>query len=354
MQSRDTQYCYYSNFNLFENTSQLIKKEKFIKALLQTLGEEWRIYAGYSISIELDGSINHLAWQFCFEHLLFTWLENEDCQYQEFYEKAILRIQPYKIENAYFRAVFDGFFYSAQQLWSKMKLSRPPSQESFKQVEQIKQEDVRPISNILKPLVLVSEKIINYFKKDEQMRTQEQNQQIQYNQPTWKQISKLTEESLPIDQIENAYLYVMQFMENSYKNCQVAKSFIVNIIELNQDVLGRFYVQNQSVKVRIMQPSSLMYNNLLSIWILANAGVQPQYFDLIGRAKTMLGVNWKDNYQYPLEVFFQLITKLYGNILLNPQIKSDDQLNQLLKSLKVQLAILWDQDIVQQTVQNSQ
>lgn len=39
-----------------------------------------------------------------------------------------------------------------------------------------------------------------------------------------------------------------------------------------------------------------MYNNLLSIWILANAGVQPQYFDLIGRAKSLLGINWKDNY----------------------------------------------------------
>ncbi|CAD8122752.1 unnamed protein product [Paramecium sonneborni] len=351
MQTRDTQYCYYSNFNLFENTSQLIKKEKFIKALLQTLGEEWRVYAGYAISIELEGSINYLAWQFCFENLLFTWLENEDCQYDEFYDKAILRIQPYKIENVYFRPVFDGFYYSAQQLWSKMKLSRPPSQESLKQVDQIQQEEFRPIQNILKPLVLVSEKIINYFKKEDQVQQQEQTQ---YNQPSWKQISKLTEESLPIDLVENAYIYVIQFMENSYKNCQVAKSFIVNIIELNQDVLSKFQIQNQSVKVRIMQPSNLMYNNLLSIWILANAGVQPQYFDLIGRAKSLLGVNWKDNFQYPVEIFFKLITKLYGNILLNPQIKAEEQLNQLLKSLKVQLAILWDQEIVQQTIQNSQ
>lgn len=47
---------------MFENTSQLIKRDKFVKSLLQTLGEEWRIYAGYAISIELDGQINHLAW----------------------------------------------------------------------------------------------------------------------------------------------------------------------------------------------------------------------------------------------------------------------------------------------------
>lgn len=52
-----------------------------MKSLLQTLGEEWRIYAGYAISIELDGQINHLAWQFCFENFLFAWLENEDSQY---------------------------------------------------------------------------------------------------------------------------------------------------------------------------------------------------------------------------------------------------------------------------------
>ncbi|CAD8111835.1 unnamed protein product [Paramecium primaurelia] len=350
MQQLETQYCYYSNFNLFESTSQLLKRDKFVKSLLQTLGEEWRIYAGRAITIELDGQINHFAWQFCFEKLLFAWLENEDSQYTEFYEQSIQRISPYNIDVVYFRPVFDGFFYSAQQLWQKMRLSRPPSQESFKSLDQIKQEEIKPMSNILKPLVIVSERIINYFRKEEQTQPQ-RLEYPQYQQPSWKQISKLTEDSLPLELIENAYIYVSQFIQKTYKNCQVAKSFIVNIIELNHEVLSKFQISNQQIKIRIMQPSSLMYDNLLSIWTLANAGVQPQYFDLIDRAKSLLGNNWKDNYQQPVEVFFQMMAKLYGNIILNPQIKSEDQLNHLLQNMRIQMAQLWEQEIVQSTLQ---
>ncbi|CAD8120283.1 unnamed protein product [Paramecium sonneborni] len=351
MQQLEMQYCYYSNFNLFESTSQLLKKDKFVKSLLKTLGEEWRIYAGQAITIQLDGQINQMAWQFCFENLLFAWLENEDSQYLEFYDKSIQRISPYNIDVVYFRPVFDGFFYSAQQLWQKMRLSRPPSQESFKSLDQINQEEIKPMSNILKPLVVVSERIINYFRKEEQVQTQRIEQQQQYQQPSWKQISKLTEDSLPLDLIENAYIYVNQFIQKTYKNCQVAKSFIVNIIELNHEVLSKFQISNQQIKIRIMQPSSLMYDNLLSIWTLANAGVQPQYFDLIGRTKSLLGNNWKDNYQQPVEIFFQMMAKLNGNIILNPQIKSEDQLNHLLKNMRIQMAQLWEQEIVQQTQQ---
>lgn len=67
----------------------------------------------------------------------------------------------------YFRPVCEGFYYSSQQLWQKMRLSRPPSTESLKNVDQIKNEDQKPTPILLKPLVLISERIMKYFAKDQ-------------------------------------------------------------------------------------------------------------------------------------------------------------------------------------------
>ncbi|KAM3134267.1 hypothetical protein pb186bvf_013552 [Paramecium bursaria] len=354
MKQKEASYCYFSNFNLFEDTKTIVRRDRFVKQLMQTLGEEWRIYAGRSITLTLDGQISYLAWQFCFDSLLFTWLENDQVPQEEFINTAYKKIAPYNVDPIYFKPVCDGFYYSSQQLWVKMRLSRPSSQE-FKSVEQIKQEEVKKVDPFFKPLVMVSEKIMSYFKKEPVQQTMAMQIEEPVNEiRQLKQISKLDDQTFPIELIENAYHYVNQYVKKSYANCQVAKTFIVNVVEVfivtkqqvNQDVLSNFNF-HYDIKIRIMQPSAFIYDNLMSLWAIVNINTVPQFIDFVGRAKALLGEYWNENYQTPILTFFETISYVHSQLILDTRIRHEDFISVLISKVKQLLGEKWEEDIVQ-------
>lgn len=69
----------------------------------------------------------------------------------------------------------------------------------------------------------------------------------------------------------------------------------------------------------------------MSLWAIVNINTvvilnknQPQFIDFVGRAKALLGEYWNENYQTPILTFFETISYVHSQLILDTRIRHED------------------------------
>ncbi|KAL4472008.1 hypothetical protein ABPG72_018510 [Tetrahymena utriculariae] len=453
---------YYSSFDLFENeqNAAFLKYRRFIKKLQHYLGPDWVIYANQVCYKEdLQGKKYFLDSQYIFEASLEIWLQmrrqfhkerknsiseekvvrkesemsvedgqqqqqqqeqqqqnqqvqeeaeqsrlqeinfsmfEENEMFEEFSKKFSSFFADFKMESMTYKAVLHGFFLSAIETWNyilRNPVKKRNRSDSFKQVI----DDYK--KKIIKPIMVVSQKITGYFgsqKQDQTMnkiselsesqfrsfsnfqknihneeelllekmkqltiaedKLSEQQEQQQQQQPQEVTLKKISEKALNGAVVKFAQNYLQNIVNNTNKQWQVARGFVTNIIELKYNNIQE-YANN--MKIRFLQPAQEFYNQLMETYILfkSNNYTNIQFKDFLEKTKQNLGNKWSENLIIPTQVFFQTLIFQWNQILEeNKNSNNDDEtiIRLFVQRVRNKMADSWDENIVQKAQENIQ
>lgn len=254
-------------------------------------------------------------------------------------------------------------------------------------------------NRIITPLLIASERVVEYMIPDQQEKEANQNtpEAISQNTPELSkddfllndQMSKLTLEELERRQRKRSVKWLTKTSQNvqisknlmnKASDCvdyisermpvesKVTRNFVTNMIELSDSALKRIATSckgiddsGDNINMRFIKPSKKFYNLLMSVWIKMDTSsifhlTEEEFIENVKQALEKEDIQWSDAFLEPTKTFYHIAKEEFMNLYKSQKDDASDlevepqnfvfSVSRFFTSIKSNLLTMWNSEIV--------
>ncbi|KRX00917.1 hypothetical protein PPERSA_09523 [Pseudocohnilembus persalinus] len=249
---------------------------------------------------------------------------------------------------------------------NKKQSTEEQDEEDYQKMNQAQQKNFNCFKdNLLSEEEVVMQKIRKISMQEQTLNRKRKQAELQMEQESSNSLDE-SQSMVSVDNFpkkaeklnEQVYNFATNYFYNIKKNTQekwqVARSFVTNIIELNNNILSKTQKisseYTSSIKIRFLQPAQQFYNHLMEIWILfrQNQSSTNDFKLYLEKVKASMGSRWSETYVLPTQYFFKTLVYTWDSLVKEQKesIDEDALIKIFVERVRSNMLNNWENDIV--------